>query len=88
MTDVEGGIDYAKFELSLVRLEEQYEHLRRDIDGLPDWIVEGVKESVTQKVRNLLRHLLEIAPPLSLHSDGSWRGSKWTQTGTTSCRRE
>ena len=67
MTDVEGGIDYAKFQLSLARLEEQYEHLRRDIDGLPNWIVEGVKESVIQRFETcydtcwkLLRRYLSI----------------------------
>lgn len=49
MTDASDEIDYTKFELSLNRLEEQYDHLRRDIVGLPDWIVDGVKESVIQR---------------------------------------
>ena len=37
MSDARAGLDYSKFTQSLQRLQEQHEHLLRDIEGLPDW---------------------------------------------------
>ncbi len=45
----EERIDYSKFTLSLRRLEEQHRHLAQDIEDQPDWILEGVQESVIQR---------------------------------------
>ena len=67
-------IDYGKFELSLKRLEEQYDHYRSLDEGLPKLTREGIAESVIQRFETcydclwkvLKRHLIEhlgIADP-------------------------
>ncbi len=42
-------IDYSKFQLSLKRLEEQYENYRNIDSDLPELTRDGIKESVIQR---------------------------------------
>lgn len=60
-------IDYSKFQLSLKRLEEQYENHRDGDPALPELTREGIAESVIQRYETcydclwkvLKRHLVE-----------------------------
>ena len=60
-------IDYSKFQLSLKRLEEQYEHYRHLDQSLPDHLREAMDESIIQRFevcfdcawKALKRHLAE-----------------------------
>ena len=42
-------IEYDKFQMSLKRLEEQYENYRQSDDSLPELIQEAIAESVIQR---------------------------------------
>ena len=60
-------IDYSKFQMSLKRLEEQYEHYRHLDQSLPDYLREAMDESIIQRFevcfdcawKALKRHLAE-----------------------------
>ena len=60
-------IDYGKFQMSLKRLEEQYEHYRHLDQSLPDYLREAMDESIIQRFevcfdcawKALKRHLAE-----------------------------
>ena len=49
MSDEQSDMDHTKFTQSLLRLQEQHRHLQTDFDGQPQWVVDGIRESVVQR---------------------------------------